>query len=97
MESYRMVVDVIEVLESDGAYLNTNPKCEPQLGKRGLYNAIGGDKDAARRQMAMLWILNQSDGGQSLLDIAERAGIPFATIRATATLLEKNGLLLRAG
>ena len=96
-ESYRMVAGVLEILENDAAFLNTLPKCEPQLGKRGLYSAIGGDKDAARKQMAMLWILNQSDGMHSLLDIAERAGIPFATLLDTAALLERNGLLRRAG
>ena len=34
---------------------------------------VGGDKDAAAANMAMLWILNLSDGMHSLLDIAERA------------------------
>lgn len=96
-ESYRMVVGVLEILENDAAFLNTMPKCEPQLGKRGLYSAIGGDKDAARKQMAMLWVLNLSDGTHSLLDIAERAGIPFHTLLETTALLERNGLLRRAG
>lgn len=95
-ESYRMVAGVLEILENDGSFLNILPKCEPQLGKRGLYSAIGGDKDAARKQMAMLWILNQSDGAHSMLDIAERANIPFASILETARLLEEKGLLSRA-
>jgi aminopeptidase-like protein len=94
-ESYGMVTDVLEILENDQIFLNTNPKCEPQLGRRGLYNAIGGDKDAARKQMAMLWILNQSDGSHSLLDIAERADIPFTAILKTARILEESGLLAR--
>jgi aminopeptidase-like protein len=96
-ESYRLIARVIEVLENDALYANMNPKCEPQLGRRGLYSAIGGDKDAARRQMAMLWVLNLSDGKHSLLDIAERARIPFGTILETAKLLEDRGLLARAG
>ena len=57
------------------------------------YGAIGGDKDAAAANMAMLWILNLSDGEHSLLDIAERANLPFAVIRRTAELLETHGLL----
>ncbi len=96
-ESYRMILDVLQVLENDARYTNTNPKCEPQLGKRGLYSAIGGDKDAARKQLAMLWVLNQSDGTHSLLDIACRAGMPFSAIYETARLLEGSGLLARAG
>ena len=66
---------------------NTLPKCEPQLGKRGLYDAIGGHKDVAARSMAMLWALNLSDGAHSLLDIAEKADLPFALVRASADLL----------
>jgi aminopeptidase-like protein len=94
-ESYRMIMDVLQVLENNACYTNTQPKCEPQLGKRGLYSAIGGDKDAARKQLAMLWVLNQSDGAHSLLDIARRADIPFSTILETARLLEGHGLLAR--
>jgi aminopeptidase-like protein len=94
-ESYGMVADVLEILENDRIFLNINPKCEPHLGRRGLYSVIGGDKDAARRQMAMLWILNQSDGNHSLLDIAERADIPFSAILKTAFILEESGLLAR--
>ena len=60
--SYRLITDAIDVIEGNAIYLNTLPKCEPQLGKRGLYGAIGGDKDAAAANMAMLWILNLSDG-----------------------------------
>ena len=76
--------------------INTAPKGEPQLGKRGLYAAIGGQKDVAARTMAMLWVLNLSDGAHSLLDIAERADLPFAIIRSTADLLQEKGLLTPA-
>jgi aminopeptidase-like protein len=92
-DSYRLIVETINVIENDAVFLNTMPKCEPQLGKRGLYGAVGGDKDAAAANMAMLWILNQSDGAHSLLDIAERANLPFAMIQRTAQLLRDHGLL----
>lgn len=92
-ESYQMIVRVINILENDGRYLNTHPKGEPQLGRRGLYNAIGGDKEAARKQMAMLWALNLSDGEHSLLEIANRAGLPFEQVQAVSQLLLESGLL----
>ncbi|WP_088343643.1 MULTISPECIES: DUF4910 domain-containing protein [Rhodomicrobium] len=91
--SFAMITAAIDIVEHDGRYLNLSPKCEPQLGRRGLYGAIGGDKDAAAKNMAMLWVLNLSDGEHSLLDIAERAGLPFAVVLATARLLEEHGLL----
>jgi aminopeptidase-like protein len=86
----------LDVLENDAVYLNTTPLCEPQLGRRGLYHAIGGDKDAAARNMAMLWVLNLSDGAHSLLDIAERANLSFSIVHSTAQLLQEHGLLTRS-
>lgn len=92
-QSYRLIVSLIEILENDRVLVNCNPKCEPQLGRRGLYASIGGDKDAPKRQMAMLWVLNLSDGRHSLLDIAERSGLPFGKILAAQLLLSEAGLL----
>jgi aminopeptidase-like protein len=92
--SYELIVRTIEILEHNTTYCNVLGKCEPQLGRRGLYGAIGGDKDAPAANMAMLWILNLSDGTNSLLDIAERANLPFPIIRRTAKLLFDKGILL---
>lgn len=94
-KSYQLVAQAIDVVENNVTYYNTLPKCEPQLGKRGLYDAIGGHKDASAN-MAMLWVLNLSDGQHSLLDIAERADIAFSTIHRTAQELERHGLLVNA-
>jgi aminopeptidase-like protein len=88
--------EVLEVLEADGRYVNLNPRCEPQLGRRGLYGAIGGRKNAEERQMAMLWVLNLSDGSHSLLDVAERAGVSFGLVTEVAAALVDAGLLVRS-
>jgi aminopeptidase-like protein len=94
--SFGLIAETINVIENDTIYYNTIQKCEPQLGKRGLYNAAGGGKDVAAIEMAMLWILNLSDGAHSLLDIAERADLPFAVVDNTAQLLREHGLLSTA-
>ena len=94
--SLRMIARAIEILERDGVYQNTLPKGEPQLGKRGLYQSVGGDSASYDRNMAMLWVLNQSDGEHSLLDIAERSGIAFSAIAETADALREAGLLRSA-
>jgi aminopeptidase-like protein len=91
--SFRIVASVIDVLENDRVLESRNPYCEPQLGRRGLYQALGGDSDRDERQMAMLWVLNLSDGDHSLLDMAERSGLSFAVIRQTAQLLEDHELV----
>ena len=95
-KSYRMITAAIEIVEDDWRPLSTNPKCEPQLGRRGLYSALGGDKDGPAKSMAFLWILNLADGRHSLLDIAERAKLPFAVVAEAARLLRQSGLLVEA-
>lgn len=92
-ESLEKYLAVIDVLELDRVYVNTQPKCEPQLGRRGLYRAIGASGNARANEMALLWVLNLSDGGHSLLDIAERAHVPFSGIATAAQALLQAGLL----
>jgi aminopeptidase-like protein len=94
LTTYRAVLDV---LEKNKTYTNTNPKCEPQLGRRGLYAAIGGLPDEPTRQMSLLWVLNLSDGQHSLVDIAERAGLAFGDIANAAAALCEADLLQEQG
>jgi aminopeptidase-like protein len=92
-ESFSYCLQALTLLENNKTFLSQNSKCEPQLGKRGLYKAIGGDSDGAKREMAMLWVLNLSDGHHSVLDIAERAGIPFEVVHEAAETLYNHALL----
>jgi aminopeptidase-like protein len=93
VESLLTYLSVFEVLEGNAAYKNRNPKCEPQLGKRGLYRAIAGARGDRTPEMAMLWVLNLSDGRHSLLDIAVRSGIAFPAVRKAADALLEHELL----
>jgi aminopeptidase-like protein len=92
-ESLLQLLRVIQVFEENGRYLNLNPKCEPQLGRRGLYRQMGGIKDAGAGEMAMLWVLNLSDGQHDLLEIAVRSAIPFEQISSAANKLKGAGLI----
>lgn len=94
-DSLARILEVVAVLERNRSYLNLNPRCEPQLGKRGLYSGTGG-VHIKQLEMAMLWVLNFSDGGFSLLDIAERSGMAFDVIDAAADRLLRHGLLAPA-
>jgi aminopeptidase-like protein len=96
VDSLHRYLEVFEVLEGNLTYVNLAPKCEPQLGKRGLYGPVGGSSHAVGSQMAMLWVLNLSDGTRSLLDVAERSRLPFAEVRAAAGALASAGLLASA-
>ncbi|MEU3551087.1 DUF4910 domain-containing protein [Streptomyces longwoodensis] len=85
--------EAFAVLDRDRAYVNLSPYGEPQLGRRGLYDALGGRSDAKEAQMAMLWVLSLSDGEHGLLDVAERSGLPFETVAAAADALHGAGLI----
>ena len=86
---------IVDVIETNQRYVNLKPKGEPRLGARGLYGTLGGSEPAAH-EYAMLWVLNQSDGTRSLLDIALRSGLPFTTLREAARALEAAELLASA-
>lgn len=92
-QSIGRYLEVLRILEADRRFLSLNPHGEPQLGRRGLYNHIGGGEDGRERQLALLWVLNQSDGEHSLLDIARRAQMPFLAVADAAEALVKAELL----
>lgn len=92
-DSFLTCLRALHVIENNKVYRNLNPKCEPQLGKRGLYGSLGGQKEPGKIPLAMFWVLNLSDGEHSLLDIAERANMDFRTILAAADALREKELL----
>src|SRR5438046_1424691 len=96
-DSFNTYRSVLNILENNRCYVNQNPKCEPQLGKRGLYRQMGGNVESKEAELAMLWVLNLSDGSCSLLEIAERAGMTFELIAEAAALLFGKGLLKECG
>jgi aminopeptidase-like protein len=93
MEEAAWVLErILSVTSDDRTLINLEPYGEPQLGRRGLYRALGGS-DIPDAQLAMLWVLHLSDGHHSLLDIAARSGLPFDSVVQTAALLERHDLL----
>ena len=91
-ESFQVCASIFDLLENNRSYKNLAPFCEPQLGSRGLYHSTGGISPETEIN-ARLWVLNMSDGTHSLLDIAERSGLPFSILNDAADLLSRNGLL----
>jgi aminopeptidase-like protein len=91
-ESFQVCASIFDLLENNRSYKNLAPFCEPQLGRRGLYHSTGGTSPETEIN-ARLWVLNMSDGNHSLLDIAERSGLPFSILNDAADLLSRNGLL----
>jgi len=96
-EAVRVGLDVVDVLETNRTFVNLSPYGEPQLGRRGLYRSSGGAVQSPDDERALLWVLNLSDGGASLLDIAAQSGLGYPVIRRAAERLEQAELLALAG
>ena len=90
LDVFRAVVDEIESVE---CYRNLLPLGEPMLGRRGLYRAISGSSAGREGELALLWVLNLSDGEQDLHSIADRSDIAYERIREAADLLVTAGVL----
>jgi len=68
---------IVEALELEGYYVNTQPYGEPQLGKRKLYPDTISTEFKRDYLDTLLYLLNFSDGEHSLLDIAIKRGKPI--------------------
>jgi aminopeptidase-like protein len=86
-------LELVEVLETNRRYTNLSPYGEPQLGRRGLYRSAGGAVHTPDDERALLWVLNQSDGSSTLLDVAHQSGLCYPVVRRAAERLEQAGLL----
>jgi aminopeptidase-like protein len=97
--AYEAALAIVEVVQEDRVYTSRAPYGEPQLGRRGAYRSLAGAAGGAspdKLTMAMLWVLQLADGAHSLLDVAERAELPFEQVRAAADLLRAHELLEEA-
>lgn len=95
VDSFKRYLEIVFILENNYTYLNLNQKCEPQLGKRGLYAKIGSQKNIETNKLALLWVLNLSDGDHSLLDISIKSKMDFPTIKQSADALKEVNLIKR--
>jgi len=91
-DSVDTILRILDVIENNRTYINLYPKGEPRLGARGLYRSVGGSASPIN-ELALLWVLNLSDGDHSLLDISERSGMEFEDVAASAEALVDAGLL----
>ncbi len=95
-DSSAKVLAALRILDDDAKYVSTNPYCEPQLGRRGLYRTSGGYTRHESWELALLWVLNLADSRHTLLDVAERSGLEFVSVREAADALLEAGLLVEA-
>ena len=81
--------------DNDPVYVNLLPKCEPHLGKRGIYHLVGGKNPIYDiiKEKAIMWVLAYSDGTYSLNDISERSKIDLDILKEVGNLLIEKELI----
>jgi aminopeptidase-like protein len=88
---YEALRRCIALLEANAVYRCT-VRCEPQLGKRGLYPTLS-TKESGKQVRTMMNLIAYADGTQDLLAIAERVGVYAEDLIPIARTLLENGLL----
>jgi aminopeptidase-like protein len=79
------------LLDKNKRYRTTTP-CEPQLGRRGLYQSLG-TTDPHLRERALANILAYADGDHDVIDIAEICGVDALELLPLIDLLLHHNLL----
>jgi aminopeptidase-like protein len=92
-ESFALYQKMIELIEND-CRPRTRVLGEPQLGRRGLYPSIS-KKGSTRDVRTMLDLISWADGDHSLLEIAERCGVPAWQLLPTLDRLCEADILER--
>lgn len=94
--SFRLLATTLGVLDGDARLTGSGVVGEPMLGRHGLYAPVGGNPVTPADTEALLWALSLADGRHTLLDAAERSGLPFAALRHAADRLLAAGLVTDA-
>jgi aminopeptidase-like protein len=89
----RTYFDICQAHEINQNYKSLNPHCEPQLGKRNLYNNLSTKQQTAQTNQHIMWLLAYADGNTPLIEIAQKAQCNILNFQPTIALLQQNGLL----
>ncbi len=94
-ETISMYASIVAGLEINGAYKSTSPYCEPQLGKRGLYDFTKKGAKNYQNPLDLLFILAHCDGATDLLQIAEKRNRSILDFVSMINTLVQKQLLLK--
>jgi aminopeptidase-like protein len=93
VETLETLVKLVKAIELNDHYINTQPFCEPQMGKRGLYHSVGGMRTPPDMITKYMTILNYCDGEHDLVDIAEKLKLNVLELEESVQRLLESGLL----
>ena len=85
------VYNTIDIIEKNARPL-VNCLCEPQLGKRGLYENLSVINPKANSRN-LLNIISLSDGTNDLIDLCDKLELPFKAVWELTELLKSKDLI----
>ena len=88
--SFDVYIKIIEAIEKN-YFPKSSVFCEPQLGKRGLYDSNKNNNKTS----VLMNLIAYADGEASLLEIAEIINVPIWELVKISEKLLETGLLLR--
>jgi len=91
-QSLELLVKLTRVLESNRTP-KSSFKCEPQMGKRGVYSTLSTSSSYSNDARQLLDVLSYSDGSNSLTEIAEICRLDTDTTAQHVARLENLGLI----
>lgn len=94
MRTIEVYFEIVKTLEINDYYINTEPYCEPQLGKRGLYFTQGGTRNEGLDVLGILHLLSFADGQRDLIEIADWQGRSANSYTEIIRLLKQKNLLI---
>ena len=90
--SFKILKNIIKVFE-ESLFPKAKIKCEPQLGKRGLYPNLSKKNSVKHDTRLIQYFLSYSDGQNSIKDIAKKCRVSIKKILKIKKVLEKEKLI----
>ena len=96
VENIRILISVIDYINKSDFYISKVKDCEPFLTKHNIYPTISkfNSLNKAKKIIsAIMWIITNSDGKTSNMEISKMSGIKLNFIDSTMNMLEKKKIL----
>lgn len=95
MSTIQMYFSFVQALELNHCYKNTIQFCEPNMGKRELYEDLSGALIMPDKLSTRMRLINFMDGENSLLDFCEKYHLNILELKNEIQLLIQKGVLVK--
>ena len=91
-DSFLVIQKWVAILDNNTRY-RVKVRCEPQLGKRGLYSTLGGQENGQSLGKKLTDVFTYSDGEKDTLEVSKIIGLSFEETHRLAKILLEHDLI----